>query len=78
MRADAEARAFLNAGGLDSKVNLHQIYAEVGMALRLTEAERDRLMNLELKLETEIIRLVPRAKELLQAARDRKLDCTIR
>lgn len=71
VRADAEARAFLNAGGLDSKVNLHQIYAEVGMALRLTEAERDQLMNLELKLETEIIRLVPCAKELLQAARDR-------
>ena len=71
VRANAESRAFENAGGLDSKVNLHQIYAEVGMALGLTEAQQNQLANLELKLETEIIRLVPRAQELVQAARDR-------
>jgi FMN phosphatase YigB (HAD superfamily) len=71
VRANAESRAFENAGGLDSKVNLHQIYAEVGMALGLSEEQLDPLMNLERKLETEIIRLVPRARELVQAARDR-------
>ncbi|HEY9739746.1 MAG TPA: HAD family hydrolase [Coleofasciculaceae cyanobacterium] len=71
VRANAESRAFVNAGGLDSQVNLHQIYAEVGMALGLTEAQRNQLMNLELQLETQIIRLVPHAKELVQAARDR-------
>lgn len=71
VRANAESRAFQNAGGLDSKVNLPQIYAEVGMALRLSEAELDPLMKAEQKLEMEILRPVPRAQEIVQSARDR-------
>ncbi|NEU75590.1 hypothetical protein PI95_024285 [Hassallia byssoidea VB512170] len=70
-RIDAEVRAFRNAGGIDSKVNLHQIYAELANALGLNEKQRDELMNLELELEAKLIRPVPLAKELVQAARDR-------
>ncbi len=69
VRANAEIRAFFNAGGLDSQVDLRQIYAEVSMALRLEEADVEQFVNLELKLETEILRVVPRAKEIVQAAR---------
>lgn len=70
-RAAAERRAFENAGGIDSKVTLDQIYAELAIALRLTEAQCDRLMHLERALETELLRPVPGARDRVQAARDR-------
>ena len=70
-RIDAQLRAFQNAGGIDSKVNIHQIYAELGNALGLTETQRNQLINLELELEAKLIRPVPQARELVQAARDR-------
>ncbi|NJR75186.1 MAG: hypothetical protein HC773_19235 [Scytonema sp. CRU_2_7] len=70
-RIDAQIRAFRNAGGIDSQLNLHQIYVELANALGLNEKQRDELMNLELELEAKLIHPVPLAKELVQAARDR-------
>jgi predicted HAD superfamily hydrolase len=70
-RIDAQVRAVRNAGGIDSKLNLHQIYAELGNALGLTQTQCDELMKLELELEAELIRPVPQARELVQSARDR-------
>lgn len=71
LRAAAESRAFENAGGLDSEVTLAHIYKEVGLVLRLTETECQALLCAELQLESELLQPVPRARELLQAARDR-------
>lgn len=68
-REQAESRAFFNAGGLDSRVNLRQIYAELGMALGFSNDLCDCLLDLEVQHELEIIRPVPRAQELVQEAR---------
>ncbi|MBW4647073.1 MAG: hypothetical protein KME23_29515 [Goleter apudmare HA4340-LM2] len=69
-RIDAQMRVFQNAGGIDSQVNLHQIYAELANALGLTQTQCEELMKLELELEAELIRPVPQARELVQSARD--------
>lgn len=56
MRSEAEGQAFANAGGLDSEVNLEQIYAELAMALGMDEAGRAELVAEELRLEAELLR----------------------
>lgn len=71
IRRDAEQRAFANGGGLDSSVNLHQIYEEVGFVLQLTAAEQMQLLEAELALERSLLQPVPEAQELLKAARAR-------
>lgn len=68
-RSAAEHRAFANAGGLDSRVNLEQIYAELSVVLGLDPSQRDLLMAEELRLETAILRPVPPMANELAAAR---------
>jgi FMN phosphatase YigB (HAD superfamily) len=72
VRANAESRAFDNAGGLDSSVGLYTIYTEVQVALRLSSAQIQNLIQREIEHEFEVIRPVPQAKQLVQAARDRQ------
>jgi FMN phosphatase YigB (HAD superfamily) len=70
-RVAAERRAFRNAGGIDSKVTLREIYTELGAALRLTKAQCQPLIERELALETKVIRPVPGAIAQVQTARAR-------
>jgi len=70
VRAEAERRAFENAGGLDSDVSLEQIYREVGHVLSLSVDQIERLQALERKLEIELLAPVPQALNLIQKARD--------
>jgi len=58
-RHAAEVRAFSNAGGLDSSVNLDDIYCEVANALHLSPDEASRLVALELAIESEILVPIP-------------------
>ncbi|MCU0570967.1 MAG: hypothetical protein MUF49_30920 [Oculatellaceae cyanobacterium Prado106] len=69
IRAQAEARAFENAGGLDSSVSLHSIYAEVGFTLRIPEASWKVWLNHELQMEFDILRVVPEAQAMLNYCR---------
>lgn len=71
VRYDAEDRVFANAGGLDSRVDLAQIYAEVGMALGLAPERTQQLMAVEFSHEQAMLRVVPPAQALLQSARQR-------
>jgi FMN phosphatase YigB (HAD superfamily) len=71
IRSTAEHRAFENAGGLDSCVNLDKIYEEVGFVLRLTVEERRQLLEIELSLEEFLLEPVPAALEILDQARKR-------
>ncbi|GAB1539383.1 hypothetical protein NUACC21_20490 [Scytonema sp. NUACC21] len=66
-RIKAEHRTYGNVG---EKCSLYQIYIELAIALRLTDEQRDKMMHLECVLESELIRPVPMAKKLIQAARD--------
>jgi predicted HAD superfamily hydrolase len=72
IRVEAERRAFKNAGGLDSKVSIQQIYEELQVPLRLSASECAHLIQYELELEKELLRPVPRAMEILNSVRN---DC---
>ncbi|MBP5976708.1 hypothetical protein HW132_29250 [Brasilonema sp. CT11] len=65
-RTTAEFRAYSNIG---EKYSLHQIYTEVAIALRLTDEQREKIMHIECALESELIRPIPIARDLIQAAR---------
>jgi predicted HAD superfamily hydrolase len=71
IRSAAEHRAFDNAGGLDSLVNLDQIYEEVGFVLHLTSEEWRQLLEIELSLERFLLQPIPAALSLLNQARER-------
>jgi FMN phosphatase YigB (HAD superfamily) len=71
IRSTAEHRAFGNAGGLDSCVNLDKIYEEVGFVLRLSVEERRQLLEIELSLEQFLLEPVPAAVAILDQARKR-------
>ncbi|WP_169155574.1 HAD family hydrolase [Brasilonema bromeliae] len=65
-RTTAEFRAHSNVG---EKYSLHQIYTEVAIALRLTDEQREKIMHIECALESELIRPIPIARDLIQTAR---------
>ncbi|PSP24615.1 MAG: hypothetical protein BRC55_06635 [Cyanobacteria bacterium SW_8_48_13] len=65
-RSQAEYRAHINVG---ANYSLRQIYTELATALRLSEQQRDKLINLECALEAELLRSVPGAKERVQTER---------
>jgi FMN phosphatase YigB (HAD superfamily) len=65
-RTTAEFRAYSNVG---EKYSLHQIYTEVAIALRLTDEQREKIMHIECALESELIRPIPIARDLIQTAR---------
>lgn len=71
-RADAEVRAFRNAGGLDSSVNLENIYTELGFALRIPRSRWEGWLQHELDMETEILQVSTQAKEIVAQCRNRK------
>lgn len=54
-RRAAEVRAFRNAGGLDSSVNLGHIYNELGTSLGMNRASHDKLIAEELDLESDLL-----------------------
>jgi FMN phosphatase YigB (HAD superfamily) len=70
-RARAEHRAFHNAGGLDSEVDLEQIYRELARALHLPKTVQNLMMQYEIKMEAEITRPVPEALDRIRSARQR-------
>lgn len=65
-RTTAEFRAYGNVG---EKYSLHQIYTEVAIALRLTDEQREKIMHSECALESQVIRPIPIARDLIQTAR---------
>jgi hypothetical protein len=69
IRAQSEVRAFRNAGGLDSSVNLSTIYAEVGFALSVSEACWTVWLNHELQMEFDILQVVPEAQAMVNRCR---------
>lgn len=54
-RIKAEKRAFENAGGLDSYVSLQQIYRELAFAFRIDNSLAEKILSMELELESETI-----------------------
>jgi len=66
-RIEAELRAYKNVA--DGKVMLKQIYSELKTALWLTEKQCNQLINLELELENELIRMVPGARNRIWKSR---------
>jgi FMN phosphatase YigB (HAD superfamily) len=67
-RIKAEPRAFNNIG---EKCTLHHIYAEMAIALRLTDEQQEKIMQLELELESEFMRPVPIARKIIKSVRER-------
>ncbi|MUG96401.1 hypothetical protein F7734_30270 [Scytonema sp. UIC 10036] len=65
-RISAEQRAYGNVG---ERCSLYQIYIELAAALRLSDEQREKIMHLECVLESQLIRPVPIARDLIQAAR---------
>lgn len=65
-RTTAEFRAYGNVG---EKYSLHQIYTELAIALRLTDEQREKIMHTECVLESQLIRPIPIARDLIQTAR---------
>ncbi len=65
-RTTAEFRAYGNVG---EKYSLHQIYTELAIALRLTDEQREKIMHTECVLESQLIRPIPIARDIIQAAR---------
>ncbi|WP_165360588.1 HAD family hydrolase [Candidatus Chloroploca sp. Khr17] len=65
LRSEAEQRAFENAGGLDSHVDLARIYEELGVVLGLDASQRQMMMKAELELETRFLRPIPAMAERL-------------
>lgn len=70
-RTAAEVRAFRNAGGLNSSVNLGTIYAELRSSLGIDNATHGKLLAEELDLETDL--LVPMS-DGLQRISDARSD----
>lgn len=68
-RGAAEHQAFANWGGLDSPVDLEQIYVELAAGLGLSDAQRAVLIAEELALEAELLRPVPSMVQELADAR---------
>jgi FMN phosphatase YigB (HAD superfamily) len=66
-RINAEQHALKKSG---EETTLRHIYTELGTALKLTETQCNRIMELECALQTELLRPVPRAKDYVQAARE--------
>ncbi|KAB8334853.1 hypothetical protein SD80_000200 [Scytonema tolypothrichoides VB-61278] len=66
-RTTAEFRAYSNIG---EKYSLQQIYTEVAIALRLNDEQREKIMHIECALESELIRPIPIARDLIQTARN--------
>lgn len=66
-RTTAEYRAYGNVG---EKYSLQQIYTELAIALRLTNEQREKIMHLECALESQLIRPIPIARGIIQAARN--------
>jgi FMN phosphatase YigB (HAD superfamily) len=71
IREEAEKRAFHNAGGLDSDISLHEIYQEVGFALRLPQESIQEIQQLELEIEAELLVPAPKALRLIEEARSK-------
>jgi FMN phosphatase YigB (HAD superfamily) len=69
VREEAENRAFKNAGGLDSAVSLESIYREVGFTLRLSEEQLQFLQRLEIQLEIELLKPIPKTVQLINQLR---------
>jgi FMN phosphatase YigB (HAD superfamily) len=68
-RIKAEPRAFKNIG---EACTLQHIYTEIAIALRLTDEQQERIMQLELELESELIRPVPIARKIIKSVRERQ------
>jgi FMN phosphatase YigB (HAD superfamily) len=66
-RIKAELRAFKNIG---EKYSLHSIYSELATALQLTPKHLEKIMQLELDLESKLLCPVPVAREIIKTARD--------
>ncbi|PDV97620.1 HAD family hydrolase [Candidatus Chloroploca asiatica] len=69
LRSEAEQRAFENAGGLDSHVNLARIYEELGVILGLDASQRQMMMKAELEMERRFLRPLPAMAERLARLR---------
>jgi predicted HAD superfamily hydrolase len=67
-RIKADSRAFKNIG---EKYALHHIYIELATALGLNDDPREKILRLELELESKLMRPIPVASSYLQAARER-------
>ena len=68
-RTAAEVRAFRNAGGLDSSVNLEDIYNEMRSSLGIDNTTHGKLIAEELDLETDL--LVPMSNGMKRVAKAR-------
>jgi FMN phosphatase YigB (HAD superfamily) len=66
-RSRAESRSYRNIGEIYTLAN---IYTELAIALQLTDEQCEKIMHLELELESELIRPVPIAIKCIQAAHD--------
>lgn len=67
-RNRAESRACKNIG---AKYTLDNIYIEMAVALRITDEQQEKIMQLELELESKLICPIPTIKESIQTARER-------
>jgi FMN phosphatase YigB (HAD superfamily) len=68
-RREAAIRARINGEPMSPVVTLRRIYRELQFRMGLDDATRDALMAEELRLEAELLRAVPAARERLQQAR---------
>ena len=65
VRAQAEADVWKREGGLDATVTLPDFYREVIARLHLDASVIDRLVTAEVRLEAELLRPTPQARELI-------------
>lgn len=68
-RAEAERRAFINAGGIDSGVTIEQIYAELSTVLKISRLQTHELITEEMEIERLLLQPVPQARQLVESAR---------
>jgi FMN phosphatase YigB (HAD superfamily) len=66
-RVSAESRAYRNIG---EKYALAHIYRELAVALYFTDEQSEKILNLELELEAELIRPIQIARQSILAARN--------
>ncbi len=70
-RTGAEQRMFRNSGGLDSSVNLRDIYDELGSSLHWSASTTDAVYQKELELEDELLVVVESGLSRVHRARQR-------
>jgi FMN phosphatase YigB (HAD superfamily) len=67
-RIKAEPRAFKNIG---EKYTLHHIYTELAISLLITAERQEKIMQLELELESKFLHPIPITREIIETTRNR-------